>query len=90
MLTGTVKWFDTLKGFGFIVAANGEDVLVHFSAIQGEGFRSLFTGEFVEYDARRTTRGLQATRVRRLVVPHAPPEPAAAAGAALAPSPHAR
>jgi cold shock protein len=76
MLAGTVKWFDTRKGYGFIVAADGQDVMAHFSAIEGDGYRSLHVGERVDYEARRTTRGWQATRIRRRQVdghPRTPP-----------------
>jgi CspA family cold shock protein len=62
----TVLWFDRLEGYGFIVADVGEDVMDHFSAIEGEGFRCLRVGQRVEYDARRTWHDLQAARVRRL------------------------
>ena len=76
MSAGTVKWFDTRKGYGFIVAADGQDVMAHFTVIEGDGYRSLYVGERVEYEARRTTRGWQATRIRRLRVdgrPRTPP-----------------
>jgi CspA family cold shock protein len=65
MPTGAVKWFDSKKGFGFIVGPEGEDVFVHFSVIQGEGFRSLKDGEPVEYDFDRGAKGLLAKNVRR-------------------------
>ncbi|HXI11225.1 MAG TPA: cold-shock protein [Thermoanaerobaculia bacterium] len=61
--TGTVKWFNDAKGFGFITGANGEDIFVHFSAIQGEGFRSLREGAAVEYEVTNTPKGLQAANV---------------------------
>lgn len=60
---GTVKWFNDAKGFGFITGANGEDIFVHFSAIQGDGFRSLREGAPVEYEVTNTPKGLQAANV---------------------------
>jgi CspA family cold shock protein len=66
MAIGTVKWFDSKKGFGFIISPEGKDVFVHFSTIQGEGFRSLREGEQVEYDQIEGTRGLLAENVKRL------------------------
>ncbi|HVT81054.1 MAG TPA: cold-shock protein [Phycisphaerae bacterium] len=66
MQVGTVKWYDCRKGYGFIVTVDGEDVLAHFSVIEGEGFRRLFDGEQVEFEAQRGPRGLNATVVRRL------------------------
>ena len=66
MSTGTVKWFDSKKGFGFIVGDEGEDIFVHFSVIQGDGFRSLKDGEPVEYEVERGNKGLLAKSVRRL------------------------
>ncbi len=67
MATGTVKWFDSKKGFGFLVNPEGKDVFVHFSSIQGDGFRSLKEGEAVEYEEVSGTKGLSAQQVRRLV-----------------------
>ncbi|HXG57834.1 MAG TPA: cold-shock protein [Thermoanaerobaculia bacterium] len=61
--TGTVKWFNDAKGFGFITTDSGEDVFVHFSAIQGNGFRSLAEGATVEFEVTRGPKGLQAANV---------------------------
>ena len=63
METGTVKWFNSDKGFGFITAENGNDVFVHFSAIQGEGFKTLDEGQAVTYDLTEGARGVQASNV---------------------------
>ena len=60
---GTVKWFNDAKGFGFITTEGGEDVFVHFSAIQGNGFRSLSEGARVEFDVVQGPKGLQAANV---------------------------
>lgn len=65
MPTGTVKWFDTKKGFGFIIGPEGQDVFVHFSCIEGDGFRSLKDGETVDYDIAQGAKGYSATRVKR-------------------------
>ncbi|AOV07358.1 cold-shock protein [Sporosarcina ureilytica] len=64
METGTVKWFNAEKGFGFIEREEGEDVFVHFSAIQSEGFKSLDEGQSVTFDIEQGQRGLQATNVQ--------------------------
>ncbi len=63
MLLGTVKWFNPEKGFGFIEREGGEDVFVHFSAIKGEGYKSLEEGQRVQFDIEKGQRGLQATNV---------------------------
>lgn len=64
--TGTVKWFNDAKGYGFISRDAGEDVFVHFSAIEGGGFRSLREGQRVEFAVEQSPKGLQATHVRPL------------------------
>jgi cold shock protein len=66
MAQGTVKWFNDAKGFGFIAQDGGEDVFVHHTAIQTEGFRSLAEGERVEFDVQHGAKGLQAANVRRI------------------------
>ena len=63
MHQGTVKWFDNEKGYGFIECENGEDVFVHFTGIQEEGFRSLDEGQVVEFDLVDGIRGPQAANV---------------------------
>jgi len=66
MVTGTVKWFDSKKGFGFILGAEeGKDIFVHYTNIEGEGFRSLKDGEAVEFDMIESDKGLQAQNVHR-------------------------
>ncbi len=64
--TGKVKWFNDAKGFGFITTDKGEDVFVHFSAIQSKGFRSLAEGSDVEFDLVQGPKGLQAANVNLL------------------------
>jgi CspA family cold shock protein len=63
---GVVKWFNNAKGYGFIQRASGDDVFVHHSAIQVEGFRSLAEGETVEFDVTKGPKGLQAENVKKL------------------------
>ncbi len=65
MATGIVKWFNADKGFGFISQSGGDDVFVHFSAIQSPGYRTLDEGEKVEFDVQQGPKGLQAANVRR-------------------------
>jgi CspA family cold shock protein len=65
MATGTVKWFNDAKGYGFITQEAGEDVFVHFNAIQGQGFKSLSEGEKVEFEVTKGPKGLQAANVRK-------------------------
>jgi len=66
MAEGTVKWFNDSKGFGFIERPDGDDVFVHFSAIAGEGFRSLSEGDAVSFDITQGPKGPQAANVRKL------------------------
>jgi len=63
---GTVKWFNEAKGFGFIQQEGGEDVFVHYSAIQASGFKSLAEGDRVEFEVTRGPKGLQAANVRKV------------------------
>lgn len=65
METGTVKWFNDAKGFGFITRESGPDVFVHHTAIQAEGFRSLAEGDKVQFDVVQGPKGAQAANVRR-------------------------
>ncbi len=65
-MNGKVKWFNAEKGFGFIERQGGEDVFVHFSAIQGEGFKTLDEGQNVEFDIVEGPRGPQAANVVKL------------------------
>ena len=63
MANGTVKWFNDAKGFGFISQEGGEDIFVHFSAVLGEGFKSLAEGDKVEFEIKQGPKGLQAANV---------------------------
>jgi CspA family cold shock protein len=65
-LTGTVKWFDSKKGYGFITADNGQDVFVHYTGISGTGFRTLEEGERVSFNITESDKGLKAVEVERL------------------------
>lgn len=65
-MKGTVKWFNAEKGYGFISVEGGEDVFVHFSAIQGDGFKTLDEGQEVEFDITSGNRGPQAANVVKL------------------------
>lgn len=65
MAKGTVKWFNDSRGYGFISQSSGEDVFVHFTSIEGSGFRTLAEGEEVEFEVQETERGVQAAKVIR-------------------------
>ena len=66
MSEGTVKWFNEKKGFGFISREDGDDVFVHYNAIQGEGYRTLEEGDKVEFEVGQGPKGLQATNVVKI------------------------
>jgi CspA family cold shock protein len=66
MAIGKVKWFNDAKGFGFLEQNNGDDVFCHFSAITGEGFKSLQEGDEVEFDVVKGPKGLQAANVKKI------------------------
>jgi cold shock protein len=65
LASGTVKWFNEAKGFGFISQPEGEDVFVHFSSISGEGFKTLVEGDALEFDVTTGPKGLSAANVRK-------------------------
>jgi CspA family cold shock protein len=65
-ITGTVKWFNASKGYGFIAHEGGKDVFVHFSAIQGDGYRNLNEGEQVEFSIEDSPKGPQAVNVTKV------------------------
>jgi CspA family cold shock protein len=75
--TGTVKWFNSEKGYGFISQESGPDVFVHFSAIEGNGYRNLEENEKVEFEVNQGPKGLQAANVRRLGASPGPQGPGA-------------
>ena len=66
MNAGTVKWFNEAKGFGFIAQSDGDDVFVHYSAIEGDGFKSLMDGDRVEFEVTNGPKGLSAKSVRKV------------------------
>ncbi len=66
MATGAVKWFNDKKGFGFISQDNGDDVFVHQTSIQGDGFRTLAEGDKVEFEVMKDQKGYKATKVVKL------------------------
>jgi CspA family cold shock protein len=66
MAPGRVKWFNDAKGYGFITQEDGQDVFVHYSAIQASGFRSLAEGDRVEFEVTRGPKGLQASNVKKV------------------------
>ncbi|HEX2500825.1 MAG TPA: cold-shock protein [Methylomirabilota bacterium] len=66
MAQGLVKWFNDAKGYGFITQEDGQDVFVHYSAIQASGFRSLAEGDRVEFEVTRGPKGLQASNVKKV------------------------
>ena len=65
MPPGLVKWFNDAKGYGFITQEDGQDVFVHYSAVQGSGFRSLAEGDRVEFEVTKGPKGLQAANVKK-------------------------
>lgn len=66
METGTVKWFNSSKGYGFITREEGEDVFVHFKAIVGDGYKSLDEGDQVQFEVEQGPKGLQAANVQKM------------------------
>ncbi len=66
MATGTVKWFNSTKGYGFVTSEDGQDVFVHHSDIQGEGFKTLDEGQAVEFDIGEGPKGPKAANVRKI------------------------
>ena len=66
MATGTVKWFNSTKGYGFVTSEDGQDVFVHHSDIQGEGFKTLDEGQAVEFDIGEGSKGPKAANIRKI------------------------
>jgi len=66
METGTVKWFNATKGFGFIKRETGDDVFVHYKSIEGNGYKSLDEGDTVQFEIGQGPKGLQATKVQKV------------------------
>ncbi len=66
METGTIKWFNSSKGYGFITREEGDDVLVHYNAIEGDGYRTLEEGDKVEFEIEQGPKGLQASKVNKI------------------------
>lgn len=66
METGTVKWFNSSKGFGFISREKGDDVFVHYKAIEGNGYKTLEQGDSVQFEVEESPKGLQATKVLKV------------------------
>ena len=66
METGTVKWFNSTKGYGFIAREQGDDVFVHYNAIEGDGYRTLDEGDQVQFEVGQGPKGLQATKVTKI------------------------
>ena len=66
MATGKVKWFNASKGYGFIESDQGGDVFVHYSAIEGNGFRTLEQGQAVEFEVQQGAKGPQAAKIRKI------------------------
>jgi CspA family cold shock protein len=69
MEKGTVKWFSTSRGYGFITRESGGDIFVHYTGIEGDGFRSLNEGDGVEFEVETTDKGPQAIKVTRIASP---------------------
>jgi len=66
METGTVKWFNSSKGYGFITREEGDDVFVHYNAIEGDGYKSLDEGDKVQFEIEESAKGLQAAKVSKI------------------------